>query len=545
MSSEVNGSSDRLGSAILAALGFVALAYLAGGFAPFTSGHVPGGEAGWPALAWVALALIARRQGVRLEEANPFRAALDWLRRLDARRLGVAYLVFVAIVGGFAMRRYSAFEAHAYDLAIFDQAIWATSRGHWLFSSLKGGMSLLGDHFSPILILFAPLDWIFTDPRALVLLQTAILGLGAFPLLNLARRLLGQGALAALFPLAFLLAAPIRTLALADFHPETVAVPALLWALDGLHSGNRGRVAFGVLIALACKETCALAVIGLGLWALLVLRRPWMAAVLVVLGAGVFLLEVKLALPYFAGKQTPYLDRYGHLGSSLGEVLLAPVRRPIETASLLVWPWVKLEGLIRLLAPFGLMALAAPAALAGAAPNYLANAMSHYAPMHNVGFQYHAEMAAFVAAASVLGAAKLAHGGPRRRQLLGIAVATCALVQVGRPELARLWATPITSRHERMAAYLAAIPPEAAVSADTRSATHLSRRLPLFHFPRKIDQAEWVAVDTRALDHAWHVSPEARAAAVAALPSKGFALVVDDDGFKIFRRERASLDGRK
>jgi hypothetical protein len=70
--------------------------------------------------------------------------------------------------------------------------------------------------------------------------------------------------------------------------------------------------------------------------------------------------------------------------------------------------------------------------MAAALPNWLVNAMADYPPMHNVSFQYHAETMAF----------------------------------------------------------LAAVPPEDAVSADSASATHLAHRFVLFHFPEGLDRAD-------------------------------------------------------
>jgi len=517
--------------------------YVAGGFAPFTEGRTPFGEAGWPmVLAGAALAWTLRR-GVGLETLPLVGALVRGLRGLDRRGLFVLYLCFVALVGWAAARRYLAFGAHAYDLAIFDQAIWATSRGHFLFSSIKGDIVLLGDHFSPVLVAFAPLYWLWEDPRVLVLAQAAVLGLGAFPLFSLARRLLGPGALAALFPVAYLLSAPVRNIALRDFHPECVAIPALLFALVALHERRRVRLLVAVLVVLACKETCALAVVGLGLYAWFVARERHIGVALAVVGVLAFFLEVKLGLPYFAGKTTPYTSRYGHLGASFGEILLSPLRHPFQVASLLVWPTAKLEGLTRLLAPYGMMALFAPLALVGALPNYLANAMADYPPMHNVNFHYHAEMTPFFAVAGVLGAAALLARRPRWRTGLAVVLAVSALGQVGRPEIARLWETPITARHERIAELLAAIPEDVAVAADTRTATHLAHRLRLFHFPSRVGEAQLVAVDRTVQEHAWHVTQEEWDRAFAALPGQGFVQVHAEDGFYLFRRAGTDSSG--
>jgi uncharacterized membrane protein len=345
---------------------------------------------------------------------------------------------------------------------------------------------------------------------------------------------LGDSALAGLFPLTFLASAPLHHMALADFHPEAVAVPALLWALCFLQEGRLLGLWGAVVVALACKETTALAVAGLGLVAILDRRRRWLGAALIAVGVGAFAAEVKLGLPFFAGHETPYTGRYSHLGNGMGEVLQAPLRHPLRVLSLLVFPARKIEGILRLLVPFAFLSAAAPATLVGALPNYLANAMAAYPPMHGVGFHYHAELMAFAAAAAVLGAARARARWSSRH--LALALGLFSMLQIGKPEVALWWATPRTERHRQIDRLLESIPAEAAVSSDTRTATHLAHRRGLFHFPDRLGESDYVAVDSRVVDHAWHASPEQTRAAIASLPARGFEKLAEADGFFVFRR---------
>ena len=65
-----------------------------------------------------------------------------------------------------ALVKHWTFHTYVYDLGIFHQMLWNSARGHWFASSLKH-MNYLGDHFSPSLILLAPLTWL---PRSVELL---------------------------------------------------------------------------------------------------------------------------------------------------------------------------------------------------------------------------------------------------------------------------------------------------------------------------------------------------------------------------------------
>ena len=58
-----------------------------------------------------------------------------------------------------------------FDLAIFDQAVWHMSRFETPASTISGYSNILGDHFYPILALFAPLYWIAPAPETLIVAQ--------------------------------------------------------------------------------------------------------------------------------------------------------------------------------------------------------------------------------------------------------------------------------------------------------------------------------------------------------------------------------------
>lgn len=489
-------------------------------------------EAGWAALVWAAAVVAAIRAGDDLERMPLVGRLLSSLRRLDGRRMACVAALFVLAWGALGARRFDAFAQRAYDLSIFDQAIWSTANGSFLFSSLKGGIVLLGDHASPILASLSPLYRVLPDARLLYFLQAAAFALAALAVHRLARAQLGPGALAALFPLAFLLQGPLQGLLVNEFHPEVFAVPLLLAALVALVERRALPLFAFAALALTCKETTALAVAGLGLFALS--RRWWSAGIaLVAAGVATFAFDVLYVIPHYLGHGTPYVGRYAHLGGSMSEVLLSPALRPLEFLKSLFVPTLKLEGLARLLVPFGLTGLAGPGALLGALPNYLANALSSAATMWNVKAQYHCEEMAFVAAASVLGAAKLLRRWPARRRLLAGLVAVCALAQIGRP-WGSLWAsTPLTERHRVWTEQLSRIPADLAVSADTQTATHLAHRFQLFHFPDRLAEADCVAVDGQVVDHAWHASVEQTRAAIDSLPALGFVTRFSQDGLLV------------
>jgi uncharacterized membrane protein len=131
--------------------------------------------------------------------------------------------------------RYDRFGARAFDLGIFDQAIWGYSRFELIANTVKGTSNLLGDHFSPIVALAAPLYWVWADPRALLVLQAVLLAASSLPLFLYARRRRLPSSSALLVQTTYLGFVGVWSAALFDFHEVAFAAPLValaLWALD-------------------------------------------------------------------------------------------------------------------------------------------------------------------------------------------------------------------------------------------------------------------------------------------------------------------------
>ena len=92
-----------------------------------------------------------------------------------------AFLVSLAL----ASVRHALLHSGAYDLGIFDQAVFLISRWQRPLSSFVG-MHILGDHGAWILYVLAPLYWIKADVHWLFALQAGALVMGAWAVHQLA-----------------------------------------------------------------------------------------------------------------------------------------------------------------------------------------------------------------------------------------------------------------------------------------------------------------------------------------------------------------------
>lgn len=149
--------------------------------------------------------------------------------------------------------------AGSYDLGYFRHASWLIAHGHEPFMTIRG-LHVLGDHAS---LIFYPMAWLaghgMTIP-ILLAIQAAAISIAVFPLWLLSRRYAGLGVGASVVVLVLYAAYPtVHNIALFDFHPEAIAVPALIGAV--YFSLSKRWVPYGacVLVALLCREDISIA----------------------------------------------------------------------------------------------------------------------------------------------------------------------------------------------------------------------------------------------------------------------------------------------
>ena len=184
------------------------------------------------------------------------------------------FIGFFFYGGALALRHYW-FQTSAWDLGIFNQAIYLISQGLPPQSSLLG-FHILGDHGALVLY---PLGWLaafIPSLKLLFVLQAAALSSAVFPLARLAKQqsLSKKATSASLFMV--LLYPVIFNTAIFDFHPEVFAFPLLMEALVNLENPQQlsnVRAVLCLLFALTCKVSISLLVLGIGIWLLLKKRR--------------------------------------------------------------------------------------------------------------------------------------------------------------------------------------------------------------------------------------------------------------------------------
>jgi hypothetical protein len=185
------------------------------------------------------------------------------------------------------------------------------------------GLPLFGDYASYILVLVAPLYWLWPDPRLLLLLQAVGLAVPAVSLYLIGTRRL-HSPLAGLAVAAAYLAFPaVQWAAVWSFHPETLAAGFLGLAALAADRQRWRQMAVWLLLALMCKEDVGLVVAGFGalLWTT---GHPSVGRRTLAAGLGWFLLTALVLIPLANGRPSPHLElNFGITGSGPLAILAA------------------------------------------------------------------------------------------------------------------------------------------------------------------------------------------------------------------------------
>lgn len=404
---------------------------------------------------------------------------------------GAAFLIAEALLNHRAL-------GTGYDLGIYDQVVWNMAHGRPFATTLVYETNGYYDHFEPILALIAPLYWLWSDVRVLLLVQALALALGSLPIYLYARhRLLGLGpkfALLALLPVvAYLLYPPLHSANLNDFHEVGLLPPLIGGAVYGLLTGRR-RLTFTMLaLCLLIKEDLTVTLLAFGIYIALLkpagFRRRdgvWVALAAIVWG----LLVLNVLYPAIThGMPYPFVERrYSWLGDSPESALRTLLLQPAAALAHIFQP-PKLVFLLRLFAPLLFLPLVGWPVIGLALPILAYLMMSDYQPQWSVESYYNPPLLAFLFLATLVAVMGLSRLAARRRlsaRFAAAALLVAITVAVGYAYY--LWAPgpgsrqfradrfAVTARVEAARELMAQIPVTVSVSTVWPLVPHLSQR---------------------------------------------------------------------
>jgi len=439
-------------------------------------------------------------------------------------------LVFLFLYTG--MIRHFAFSSAGIDMGATDQVLWNTVKGNFLFSSLDGNINHWGAHFEPVLLLIAPLYFLWPNIIVLIFLQAASIGLAVFPLYLVARKQLKSRVLIFAFILAYFLSRPLRGVGLLDFHNDVFLIPLSFISYYLLITRRNLWAVVAMLLMLCCKESASVLVFAYGVFTITFLKRYRLGVFLLVLALSWWFLATEVIMPAFANTAAfPYL-KWLPFGTTYADNLSAVARDPMLLVNLLFSPQ-KLEFYIKLFLPLGLLSFLSPAhyvLFLLPLATQVAGSVNH-GGMMTLTSHYPAHTLPFIFISAIYGAARLIkRNGERISVYLAAVIIFFSLVFFGKSDGHKLSkfirsAKQLHSSEVRNA--LKIIPEDASVSAVHRIAPHLTHRKYIYIWENSADTrylTEYVVLHRRLIE----AGREGFEQLIAGLREKGFQQVYFD-----------------
>ncbi|WP_251096233.1 DUF2079 domain-containing protein [Streptomyces sp. Caat 7-52] len=288
-------------------------------------------------------------QALKESLARPSRGRADG--PLLAAGFAVLYLVL-------ALSRWANFRSMSWDLGIFVQVVESYAHLRAPVSDLKGpGFHILGDHFSPVLVILAPFYRIWPTPATLLIAQSLLLGWSVWPVTNASTQLLGRRT-GVLLAVAYGLSWGLQKAADFDFHEIAFAVPIIASALSALVTRRWRAALLWTLPLVLVKEDLGLTATAIALVIAWRCRRSSRllatALATAALGALCCLITVTVVIPAF----NPHgYDYWTKMGTGPGALTALTQQGTEEKVRTLVWTLLPTTGLLALRSPVLLAAV--------------------------------------------------------------------------------------------------------------------------------------------------------------------------------------------
>ncbi|MBI5499550.1 MAG: DUF2079 domain-containing protein [Deltaproteobacteria bacterium] len=468
------------------------------------------------------IAGVAAAAAFRMVPDAPARGERSrWPRRL-APVLALGAAVYYASL---AWLQHHGYWTSLYDLGLFAGSLRSTVHGDGILFSPQFGCTFLAEHFSPILLLLAPLYALWQDPMCLQLVQAVSMAAAGYLIFLLADETLEDGWLALAFGFSYLVFPDVLQAQWHGFKMDLLEPPMLVGALLALRRNRPSWFLLSILLLWATKEDTCLytAILGLYAWLAHGYKRlgPAVMVASVVYGAIVLGWVITAYSIFqepgsfyrdFPREQYKFAKHFAHLGPTLPRAIWHALTNPLYSlgyafsdARLAVW--------LTLLAPLGFLALAGGAVTLLLLLPVFEMVLSNFTFMFAMDFYYSCAPVAVAYPAAILGCAALLRrldasdrwrarlpAGRVRAAVGGYVVAAVLVLAWADPQ------SPFSPVNERPAylrtprtalldEVIASIPPEVPVSATGYLAIHLMDRPRPAMLPFGLERARFAVID--------------------------------------------------
>jgi len=418
------------------------------------------------------------------------RIGLEGRRGIDlglAATIAVS-LLYLLIFCAINIYRYNTLQYHDWDFSLYANAMWNLTAGKAFIPVLN--KPLLGNHFTVIAYLIAPVYFLFRSPATLLCLKVLAVSLVPLPVYMLARRKFDWHE-AFGFVLVYLFYPSLLYITLYEFHFEDLSIIFLALSFYFLIVGKKPWFFITGILAMLCKENVPLVVAALGLYgALFRPRRRLMGLAMFVISAAYFLLVTLFLQPLFTpgGGDSQYAAHYAQIGEGFSNIYIYILTHPVAVIKDLFSTPLKIKFFRDMLSPLLYLPLLRPDILLITAPTILKNLLSKVPTTHTIYWHYTVTIIPFFVFSLIFGFKKLARLPLVKKSLFYVLVAIVLLEALQNYQLykgshyfVRFHAGETIEDRVKLEA-LELIPPEAPVIATFDFLPKLSQRKGLFTF---------------------------------------------------------------
>ncbi len=327
--------------------------------------------------------------------------------RWDTVILAGLILLYTIALSYFSILRHNAFFS-GFDLANMDQTMWNTLQGNFFELSRRNmTLSRFSIHADLILVALTPLYILWNDVRMLLVIQSALIALGALPTFLLAQNVLKSRSISLTLAAVYLLNPWMQWINMYDFHGVAVAITFRLFAFYCAYVKQWKLFTLFVVLSLLSKESVALNIAILGLIVAVVFKEKKIGLLTFLISILWFIGTVFYIIPYFS--QSLALDQHWafkwyQFGSETEEGSLGV---QIPTLKIIIERFFLAPDAIpyyyNLLRPFAFLPLLGFPWLILASPTLTINMLSSHAQMRGMMLHYNSGIISALVISTIFG----------------------------------------------------------------------------------------------------------------------------------------------
>lgn len=342
--------------------------------------------------------------------------------------LALFVLAYIGYFSYLTILRYHTLYANYFDLGIMHQTVYNTYRA-LLTGDFSRFLELTNPHgydqvkrmaiHNDILLAFlAPFYFIYNGAETLLIIQSFVLGVGAFAVYGIAQNLFQKKKqkeiIGLVFSVSYLFFAPMQRANIFEFHAVTLATGLLLFMFYFYLKKKYFYSSLFFIASIFSKEEVALSTAFFGLYILFVTlrntkilkiekRREIIFGLFILLTSLIwFFLSMLVIIPIFRKEMSFALTYYSDFGDSPVQVLFGIMRNPASIIKYL-WQIDTARYLLFLLGPVAFLSVFAPLQLLIVFPEFAINLLSNNWNMRNIIYHYTSVITPFIFISAMYG----------------------------------------------------------------------------------------------------------------------------------------------